>query len=55
MLIFLVEGAFLSNPEDEMLLLDDAFLEKLATAVVEGIEDFLDRLRPMTPRDGLAE
>jgi len=38
-----------------MLLLDDPFLEKLAAAVVEGVEDFLDRLRPITPRDGPAE
>jgi len=41
MLIFLVEGAFLSNPEDEMLLMDDQFLSKLARAVFWGIEDFL--------------
>lgn len=46
MLIFLVEGAFVSHPEDEMLLLDDTFLEKVASAVVAGIEDFLDGLRP---------
>ncbi len=45
MLIFLVEGAFLSNPEDEMLLLNETFLDNLAVAVVAGIENFLDRLR----------
>jgi N-acetylmuramoyl-L-alanine amidase len=42
---FLVEGAFVSNPLDEMLLLDEAFLDRLAEAVVAGIEDFLNRLR----------
>jgi len=45
MLIFLVEGAFVSNPEDEMLLMDEAFLDKLAAAVVEGVEEFLEGLR----------
>jgi len=40
MLIVLVEGAFLSHPEDEMLLLNDAFLGKLARAVFRGLEDF---------------
>ena len=41
MLVFLVEGAFLSHPEDEMLLMNEGFLEKMARAVFEGIEDFL--------------
>jgi len=45
MLIFLVEGAFLSNPQDEMLLLNETFLDNLAIAVVAGIENFLDGLR----------
>ena len=45
MLIFLVEGAFLSNPEDEMLLMDEASLAEMAGAVVAGIEDFLNGLR----------
>lgn len=45
MLVFLVEGAFLSNPEDEMLLLNETFLDNLAIAVVAGIENFLDGLR----------
>jgi len=41
MLYFLVEGAFMSNPEDEMLLMKDSFLEQMAKAVFEGLEDFL--------------
>lgn len=45
MLILLVEGAFLSNPEDEMLLMNETFLDNLAIAVVAGVENFLDGLR----------
>ncbi|MFQ5708282.1 MAG: N-acetylmuramoyl-L-alanine amidase [bacterium] len=41
MLSFLVEATFLSHPEDEMLLMNDAFLEDLAVAVVAGIKDFV--------------
>ena len=36
----LVEGAFMSHPEDEMLLMDEAFLDKLARAVFKGLEEF---------------
>ena len=42
MIVFLVEGAFISNPEDEMLLMDNEFLHKLAKAVFDGIKDFLE-------------
>jgi len=45
MLIVLVEGAFLSNPEDEMLLMDDSFLDGLARAVFLGLQDFCDEQR----------
>ncbi len=38
----LVETAFLSNPEDEMKLLNDDFREKIAEKILAGIEDFLD-------------
>lgn len=41
MLYFLVEGAFMSNPEDEMLLMNDSFIEQMAKAVFDGLEDFL--------------
>ena len=37
----LVETAFLSNPEDEMLLIDDGFRAKIAGTLVAGLEDFL--------------
>jgi len=39
----LVETAFLSNPEDEMKLLDDGFREAVATKIVEGLEAFVSR------------
>ncbi|MEW6512156.1 MAG: N-acetylmuramoyl-L-alanine amidase [Bacteroidota bacterium] len=38
----LVELAFMSNPEDEMLLLDDDFRKELAERIVDGIDNFLD-------------
>ncbi len=38
----LVETAFLSNPEDEMKLMDDEFRKELAERIVDGIEEFLD-------------
>ena len=41
MVSFLIEGAFISNPEEEMLLMDDGFLHRLANAVFYGIRDFL--------------
>ncbi|UCD38010.1 MAG: N-acetylmuramoyl-L-alanine amidase [Fidelibacterota bacterium] len=42
--IFLVEGAFLSHPGDEMFLMDDAQLRRLAEAVFQGMEDYLKML-----------
>jgi N-acetylmuramoyl-L-alanine amidase len=37
----LVETAFLSHPEDEMLLLDDGFRKKIASQITAGLEDFM--------------
>jgi N-acetylmuramoyl-L-alanine amidase len=37
----LVETAFLSNPEDEMLLLDDGFRKKVAEQITAGLEEFM--------------
>lgn len=39
--VILVEGAFLSHPEDEMFLLQDENLKHLAQAVVNGLRDRL--------------
>jgi N-acetylmuramoyl-L-alanine amidase len=38
----LVETAFISNPEDEMLLLDPRFQRELAQRIVDGVEEFLE-------------
>ena len=37
----LVETLFLSNPEDEMKILDEGFQQKIADKIVQGIKDFL--------------
>jgi len=37
----LVETAFLSHPEDEMKLIDDAFRKRMAEQIVLGLEDFV--------------
>jgi N-acetylmuramoyl-L-alanine amidase len=39
----LVETAFLSNPEDEMKLLDDDFRKAVAEKIVEGLKEFVNR------------
>ncbi|MFQ5642022.1 MAG: N-acetylmuramoyl-L-alanine amidase, partial [bacterium] len=38
---FLVESVFITHPEDELLLLDESFLQEMAGAVVNGIKDFV--------------
>ncbi len=37
----LVETAFLSHPEDEMLLMDDGFRKKVAEQIAAGLEEFV--------------
>jgi N-acetylmuramoyl-L-alanine amidase len=37
----LVETLFLSNPEDEMKILDENFQQQMAEKIVQGIKDFL--------------
>lgn len=39
----LVETAFLSNPEDEMKLMDDGFRKRMAEQIVKGLEEFFRR------------
>ena len=41
----LIEMAFLSNPEDEMKMLDPAFQDKIVASVIKGLEKFLIRCR----------
>jgi N-acetylmuramoyl-L-alanine amidase len=38
----LIELAYLSNPEDEIMLLDPDFRRDAAKKIVDGIDDFLD-------------
>ncbi len=37
----LVETAFMSNPNDEMKLMDSKFKDKIAGKIVQGVQDFL--------------
>ena len=37
----LVETAFLSHPEDELLLMDDGFRKKVAEQIAKGLEEFV--------------
>lgn len=41
----LVEGLFMSNPEEEAALATPAMQQKLATAIFHGVEDFLAKQR----------
>lgn len=41
----LVELAFMSHPEDEMKLMDEKFLNKMAQKIVEGTENYIKNLR----------
>ncbi|HEX2684518.1 MAG TPA: N-acetylmuramoyl-L-alanine amidase, partial [Ferruginibacter sp.] len=38
----LVEMLFISNPEDEMKILDEGFQQQIADKIVQGIKDFLE-------------
>ena len=38
----LVETLYLSNPEDEMKILDEGFQQQIAEKIVQGIKDFLE-------------
>jgi N-acetylmuramoyl-L-alanine amidase len=49
----LVETAFISNPEEEKRLNDEAYQDKLARAILEGIRDYVAR-HPPRPASPLA-
>ena len=49
----LVETAFISNPEEEMRLNDDAYQDKLARAILNGIKRYFAR-NPPRPHSPLA-
>ena len=44
----LVETAFISNPEEERRLNDDAYQDKLANAIVTGVKSYLAKQPPKT-------
>jgi N-acetylmuramoyl-L-alanine amidase len=43
----LVETAFISNPEEERRLNDDAYQEKIAEAILRGIKRYFARNPPL--------
>ena len=43
----LVEAAFISNPDEEAKLNSDAYLERLADALMRGIESYFARNPPL--------
>lgn len=43
----LVETAFISNPEEEQLLRDADYQDKLATSVFDGVRSYFARYRPL--------
>lgn len=49
----LVETAFISNPEEEKRLNDDAYQDKLARAILSGIRDYIAK-HPPRPQSPLA-
>jgi N-acetylmuramoyl-L-alanine amidase len=49
----LVETAFISNPDEEKRLKDEAYQDKLARAILEGIRDYVAR-HPPRPASPLA-
>ncbi len=49
----LVEAAFLTHPEDEMLLLSKEFKQAMAGAIVEGVMDFLAEAAPDSMKEAI--
>jgi N-acetylmuramoyl-L-alanine amidase len=43
----LVEAAFISNPEEEVKLNSEAYLDQLATALMRGIEGYFSKNPPL--------
>ena len=41
----LIEALFLSNPEEEMKILDEDFQEKMVSKIVDGLKDFLNQCK----------
>jgi N-acetylmuramoyl-L-alanine amidase len=43
----LVETAFISNPDEEKRLTDDAYQDRMATAIVDGIKHYFEKNPPL--------
>jgi len=43
----LIEGLFMSNPTDEMLLMDDEYCDRFTKAVVEAVVEYVNAIREM--------
>jgi N-acetylmuramoyl-L-alanine amidase len=50
----LVETAFISNPDEEKRLTDDAYQDKMAAAIVAGIKGYFDKNPPLA-KDRVAQ
>ena len=46
----LVETAFISNPDEEAKLLDDAYQTKISMAILKGVQAYLDKNPPIIRR-----
>ena len=47
----LVETLFISNPEDEMKIMDEKFQQQMADKIVQGIKDFLEAVKKISSKD----
>lgn len=45
----LVETAFISNPEEEKRLTDEAYQEKIARAILRGVKSYVAKSLPLSP------
>ena len=45
----LVETAFISNPEEEKRLTDEAYQEKIARAILRGVKSYVAKSPPLSP------
>jgi N-acetylmuramoyl-L-alanine amidase len=46
----LVETAFISNPEEEARLNDEAYQDRIADAILKGIKDYFAKNPPVARR-----
>jgi hypothetical protein len=49
----LVEAAFISNPQEEQLLREDIFIQKVATGISKGIIEYLGKSWTDTPNNNV--